>query len=64
MRGSADGIFSFHPVALSSISGNGSKRQIEWRSSLVAAGMIAGYDPKVHPKDRYARLPSEERKFP
>ena len=64
VRGSADGIFSFHPVALSSISGNGSKRQIEWRSSLVAAGMIAGYDPKVHPKDRYARLPSEERKFP
>ncbi len=52
IRGS-DGIFSFHPFALDSISDNGYGRDVKMRPELERAGVIAKYDPKRHPESIY-----------
>lgn len=55
VRGS-DGIFSFHPFEMSSLSDNGFSRPVQMRSSLVRAGVIDQYDPARHPKAIYQEL--------
>ncbi len=55
VRGS-DGIFSFHPYALESISDNGFGRGIRMRPELEKAGVIAKFDPKVHKNAVYHEL--------
>lgn len=50
VRGS-DHVFSFHPFEPNGI-GNGSVR---YRQSLLTAGIIAPYDAKKHPAERYRR---------
>ena len=52
IRGS-DGIFSFQPFALESISDNGYGRDVKMRPELEKAGVIAKYDPKRHPESIY-----------
>jgi len=52
IRGS-DGIFSFHPFALESISGNGYGSAVRMRSELEVAGVIARYDRSRHPRSVY-----------
>jgi hypothetical protein len=56
IRGS-DGIFSFHPFDPSSISYNGFGVAIRMRPSLTSAGVIARYDPAVHPETLYHDVP-------
>lgn len=55
VRGS-DGIFSFHPYSLDSISDNGFGRPIQMRPELENAGIIAKFDPKVHKNAVYHEL--------
>ena len=50
------GVFSFHPFALESISRNGAGQGVRLRRELIDAGIIANYDPKQHPADRYRRI--------
>jgi len=52
IRGS-DGIFSFHPFALESISANGFGSSVRMRGELEAAGVIARYDRDRHPRAIY-----------
>lgn len=58
IRGS-DGIFSFHPIARSSISGNGSRIQVRMNPALVSAGLVERYNPSRHPKEMYTGLDSD-----
>jgi hypothetical protein len=55
VRGS-DGIFSFHPFAPSSVSGNGYSVGVRMRGELEQAGLIARYDPAKHPATIYHAL--------
>lgn len=55
IRGS-DGIFSFHPFALSSISGNGYSAPVQMRTELQSAGIVSQFDPRIHTSDRYQQL--------
>lgn len=52
IRGS-DGIFSFHPVSLESINQNPPRL----RQELVSAGVIARFDPAIHPESVYTSIP-------
>ena len=52
IRGS-DGIFSFHPFAIESISNNGFGRPVAMRRELVQAGLLERYDPQRHTSDFY-----------
>lgn len=54
VRGS-DAIFSFHPFEPSCISGNGGAIPVRYRQALLTAGIIAPYDSKKHPAERYRR---------
>ena len=55
IRGS-DGIFSFHPFALNSISYNGSKRVVRMNGKLVSAGLLEKFDPSIHSSKVYQLL--------
>ena len=48
-----DNIFTFLPIDPSSISSNGMNRATRLRQEFVAAGMVAMYDPSIHPASRY-----------
>jgi len=52
IRGS-DGIFSFHPVSLDSIN----QTPPRLRRELVEAGIIARFDPAIHPESVYSSIP-------
>ena len=56
VRGS-DAILSFHPVARASISFDGANRAVAMEPALVARGIIAKYDPKVHSDWVYRTIP-------
>lgn len=56
IRGS-DGIFSFHPFALGSISYNGYGRGVAMRPALVNAGLLERYDRDKHPAKIYNKVP-------
>jgi hypothetical protein len=56
IRGS-DGIFSFHPFAPESISGNGYSVSVRMRKELEQAGLLARFDPKKHPHPLYGTIP-------
>lgn len=53
LAGSADGIHSFWPFAKSSIG----KNNPELEPRMLAAGMVAYYDPAKHPSDVYQIIP-------
>jgi len=55
IRGS-DGIFSFHPFSLASISSNGYGSQVRMRAELVEGGALAEFHPDVHPHDVYQTI--------
>jgi hypothetical protein len=55
IRGS-DGIFSFHPFALGSISYNGFPNRVYLRSEFEQAGVIEPFDAKRHPNNIYQTL--------
>jgi hypothetical protein len=55
IRGS-DGIFSFHPFAPESVSGNGYTAPVRMRSELTAAGVIAPYNSRIHVASKYQSL--------
>ena len=55
VRGS-DGIFSFHPFALSSVSYNGMGVSVSMRAELVNAGVLQRYNPAVHTNDNYNKV--------
>jgi hypothetical protein len=55
IRGS-DGIFSFHPFALESISGNGYSAPVRIRPELEAAGIVSRFDGRIHTAARYQGL--------
>jgi hypothetical protein len=55
VRGS-DGIFSFHPFAPESVSGNGYGTTVYMRPELEKTGVIAKFDPKVHKNAVYHEL--------
>jgi hypothetical protein len=55
VRGS-DGIFSFHPFAPESISGNGFARPVSMRREFEKAGLIEPFNPKRHQNKVYHRL--------
>jgi hypothetical protein len=57
IRGS-DGIFSFHPFDPSSISYNGFGVAIRMHPTLTNAGVIARYNPEVHPESVYHDVPA------
>jgi len=59
IRGS-DGIFSFHPFSLASISHNGFGRRVRMRRELVDAGALEHFDPKKHPRSIYNQVPHLE----
>lgn len=51
-----DGIFSWHPVSLSSIGrANAARRPVQYREEFVRAGMIELYDSAAHPATMYHR---------
>lgn len=52
IRGS-DGIFSFHPFARESISGNGYTAPVSLRSEFERAGVLAKFDAQRHPHSVY-----------
>ncbi len=60
VRGSADGIFTFHPIEPNSISYNGAPVPVRIRRSFVESGIVAEFDPELHTKDRYTTLPKSE----
>lgn len=51
-----DGIFSFHPIDPSRISYNGATIPPTLSRELVAAGVVAAYDPARHPQEIYRAL--------
>jgi hypothetical protein len=55
VRGS-DGIFSFHPFSLSSISGNGYPRTVSMRRELETAGLLERFSARKHRHSRYQIL--------
>jgi hypothetical protein len=55
IRGS-DGIFSFHPFSLDSISDNGYARPVRMRGELECAGMLERYDSARHTSVFYQTL--------
>lgn len=55
VRGS-DGIFSWHPFDPSGISRNGQANTPRIRQSLISAGMLAQYDPRIHTAKHYSRI--------
>jgi hypothetical protein len=55
IRGS-DGILSFHPFAPESVSDNGYGRTVKMRTEFEQAGVIAKYDPQLHPAKLYQTL--------
>lgn len=55
IRGS-DGIFSFHPFSKESISYNGYGTTVSMRPEFEKAGIVAKFDPKVHPNKVYHEL--------
>ena len=57
VRGS-DGIFSFHPFSVGSISHNGIGQAVSMRSELVKAKVLERFDPDKHPSNAYQRLES------
>lgn len=59
----ADGIFSFHPFSLRSISYNGYGHSVTMRSEFVNAGLLVPHDPNVHTKDLYNPIVELERKL-
>lgn len=61
IRGSADGIFSFHPVDPGSISYNGYQAAVNMRQSLLDAGVVARFDPQKHPASQYTLLTADEK---
>lgn len=56
IRGS-DGIFSFHPFSLDSISGNGFQRPVRMRDELQTAGLLEKFDPARHSPEHYSQIP-------
>lgn len=58
VRGS-DGIFSFHPFELGTLSDNGFGRPVQMRQRLVQAGLLEPYDPRRHPREVYQELNRE-----
>lgn len=56
VRGSADGIFSFHPIAIQSISPNGVPRRVQLRPEFVQAGIVEIFDRARHPAEIYRLL--------
>ena len=54
IRGS-DGIFSFHPIAKESVSYNGFRLPVRMRPELTNAGLVARFDPTIHPAEFYSR---------
>jgi len=56
VRSNGDGIFSFHPYSIDSISRDGANRPVRLRKELLDAGVIAAFDPKVHVADKYRRI--------
>lgn len=59
-----DFVFSFHPVAPSSVAYNGATLPVRLNASLVAAGAIEQYDPARHPRDVYRLLAWPARRRP
>lgn len=57
VRGS-DGIFSFHPFSVGSISPNGIGRTVSMRRELLDAEVLDRFDPDKHPSGSYQRLES------
>jgi hypothetical protein len=55
VRGS-DGIFSFHPFSIDSVSNNGYARTVRMRRELERAGALVRYDPARHPASVYQSL--------
>ncbi|HUY89820.1 MAG TPA: hypothetical protein VMV10_13885 [Pirellulales bacterium] len=55
IRGS-DGIFSFHPFSLDSISPNGFPNRVSMRSELEQAGLLEPFDARRHPNELYQSL--------
>ena len=55
VRGS-DGIFSFHPIELSSISADGTPRRVVIRSALLNAGIVSRYDADKHDSETYHQI--------
>jgi hypothetical protein len=55
VRGS-DGIFSFHPFSLGSISFNGIGQSVSMRAELEVANVLERYDARRHPRRIYQRL--------
>lgn len=53
VRGSSDGIFTFHPIEPSSISYNGAPLAVRIRQAFVDAGIVERFDSEKHPKDLY-----------
>jgi hypothetical protein len=54
VRGS-DGIFSFHPFAPSSISGNGFPQTVSIREDLRRTGVVAHFNAKKHSDSVYRK---------
>ncbi len=61
IRGS-DGIFSFHPFALESISSNGFAAPVRMRAELISSGVIAEYNPQTHQANKYQSLEAADGK--
>ncbi len=55
IRGS-DGIFSFHPFALSTVAGNGFGRGVAMRRDLLEAGILAAFNEQQHSRSVYRRI--------
>ncbi len=55
IRGS-DGIFSFHPFALSTVSSSGFGHGVAMRRELIDAGVIAAYQQTAHSKNVYRQI--------
>ncbi len=55
IRGS-DGIFSFHPFSLDSLSDNGFGRSIQMRKELVDGGVLEEFDPALHRNSVYPTI--------
>ncbi len=56
VRGSDDGIFTFHPVTPQSISYNGGRQRYEIRPEFIKAGMIERFDASRHSSEVYHRI--------
>jgi len=61
VRGSADGIFSFHPVEPRAVSVLGFDLPVQIRQAFLQAGIVAWFDPHLHPASHYSRLSREEK---